>query len=231
MMREIRFLTATDATTYWDIHLQPSDSEPDAFGSSPEEHRALTLDQIAVRLTSDPANNFVVDASIGERLISTAGFFRNNGHKQRHKGQIWGVYVAQEAPDKGVGRKILRMLPQRAARIEGVEQIRFAVATNQEAAVGWYRSLGFESFGCEQQALKIGGARGNKKAPRTNQSKTPRQPSPRTAKPLMDSRFAAFFCKRHLGNRCFCIIVQSIMSFLSSKQTAVTLQMPEIEGS
>ena len=103
MMTEIRFLTATDATAYWDIQLQPSKSEPDAFGSSPEEHRVLTLDQIALRLTSDPANNFGVDASIGERLISTAGLFRNNGHKQRHKGQIWGVYVAQEAQAKESG--------------------------------------------------------------------------------------------------------------------------------
>ena len=40
-----------------------------------------------------------------------------------------------------------------------------------------------------------------KKAPRTLQSKTPRQPSPRTAKPLLDSRISVFFCKRHFGNR------------------------------
>src|ERR1700678_2807950 len=41
---------------------------------------------------------------------------------------------------------------------------------------------------------------GNKKAPRTFQSKTPRQPSPRTAKPLLDSRVSSFPCKRHFGN-------------------------------
>jgi len=46
---------------------------------------------------------------------------------------------------------------ERAAKIEDIEQIRLAVATNQEAAVHLYRSLGFESFGCERQALKIGG--------------------------------------------------------------------------
>ena len=34
---------------------------------------------------------------------------------------------------------------------------------------------------------------GNKKAPRTLQPKTPRQPSPRTAKPLLDSRISFFF--------------------------------------
>ena len=46
----------------------------------------------------------------------------------------------------------------------------------------------------------------NKKAPRTFQPKTPRQPSPRTAKPLLDSRFRAFFCKRHFGNPRSCCI-------------------------
>jgi RimJ/RimL family protein N-acetyltransferase len=156
MMTEIRFLTATDATAYWNIRLEALESEPEAFGSSPEEHRALTLDQIALRLASDPANNFVVGAFADERLIGTAGFFRNKGLKELHKGQVWGVYVTREARGKGVGRSMLRMLLERTAKIEGIEQIRLAAATNQEAAVRLYRSLGFESFGHERQALKIG---------------------------------------------------------------------------
>src|ERR1700733_8765327 len=41
----------------------------------------------------------------------------------------------------------------------------------------------------------------DKKAPRTFQPKTPRQPSPRTAKLLLDTRFSVFCCKRHFGNR------------------------------
>jgi hypothetical protein len=31
-----------------------------------------------------------------------------------------------------------------------------SVVTEQNAAVGLYRSLGFESYGCERRALKIG---------------------------------------------------------------------------
>ncbi|MGA8273544.1 MAG: GNAT family N-acetyltransferase [Candidatus Sulfotelmatobacter sp.] len=156
MMTEIRFLTANDATTYWNIRLEALVSEPEAFGSSPEEHRALTRDEIARRISSDSAGNFAVGAFAGERLIGTAGFFRNKGLKERHTGQAWGVYVTREARGKGVGRNMLRMLLERASKIEGIEQIKLAVATNQEAAVRLYRSLGFKSFGLERQALKIG---------------------------------------------------------------------------
>src|SRR5712692_3779672 len=41
----------------------------------------------------------------------------------------------------------------------------------------------------------------NKKAPRTFQFRTPRQPSPRTAKPQLDSRPPSSGCKRHFGNQ------------------------------
>src|SRR5437016_5121967 len=39
-----------------------------------------------------------------------------------------------------------------------------------------------------------------RKAPLTFQSRTPRQPSPRTAKPRLDSRIGRKLCKRHFGN-------------------------------
>jgi ribosomal protein S18 acetylase RimI-like enzyme len=163
---EFRFLGASDAAAYWRIRLEALEFEPEAFGSSPEEHLDLSLDDIALRLSADssnndplnnvPSNNFVVGAFVGERLAGTAGFLRNKGLKERHKGFIWGVYVAREARGKSAGREMLQMLLARAATIEGIEQIKLAVATSGEAAVSLYRSLGFESFGCERRALKIG---------------------------------------------------------------------------
>jgi RimJ/RimL family protein N-acetyltransferase len=153
---EIRFLTANDADAYWNIRLEALACEPEAFGSSPEEHRALPREEIARRLSFDPASNFVAGAFVGGRLVGTAGFFRNKGLKERHKGHIWGVYVTREARGKGAAREMLRMLVDRAAGIDGIEQIMLAVSTRQEAAVRLYRSLGFESFGCERRALKVG---------------------------------------------------------------------------
>jgi ribosomal protein S18 acetylase RimI-like enzyme len=153
---EFRFLTASDAAAYWKIRLEALECEPEAFGSSPEDHRALSLDDIAVRISADPPNNFVVGAFMGEQLVGTAGFLRNKGLKERHKGFVWGVYISRKARGKSAGRQMLQMLLERATTIEGIEQIKLAVATTGEAAMSLYRSLGFESFGCERRALKIG---------------------------------------------------------------------------
>ncbi len=152
---EIRFLNTDDTPAYWNIRLEALECAPEAFGSSPEEHRALPLADIAARLSSDP-NNFVVGAFAGGQLVGTAGFFRNKGFKERHKGRVWGVYVTREARGKGAGREMMRMLLERASKVEGIEQIMLSVVTSQDAAVKLYRSLGFESFGCERRALRIG---------------------------------------------------------------------------
>jgi ribosomal protein S18 acetylase RimI-like enzyme len=153
---EIRILTANDANAYWKIRLEALECDPEAFGASAEEHRALTVEDVAARLVpADPVNNFVVGAFDGERLMGTAGFYRDKV-KERHKGHVWGVYVTQEARGKGVGREVMRAVLQRAVRLEGIEQIMLAVGTARDAASKLYRSLGFESYGCERRALKIG---------------------------------------------------------------------------
>ena len=76
--------------------------------------------------------------------------------KERHKGHIWGVYVTREARGKRAAHEMLRALLERAAKIRGIEQIMLSVATTQIAAVRLYRSFGFESYGCERRALKVG---------------------------------------------------------------------------
>jgi ribosomal protein S18 acetylase RimI-like enzyme len=85
-----------------------------------------------------------------------AGFVRELGLKERHKGRVWGVYLTARMRGQGIGRNMLSTLLQRAAAIEGLEQILISVATVQTSAVSLYHSLGFISFGCEPRALKVG---------------------------------------------------------------------------
>jgi len=69
---------------------------------------------------------------------------------------VWGVYVTPKARAAGIGRKLMRSLLERGLAVEGVEQVLLSVAATQEAAIRLYRSLGFEPFGREPRALKIG---------------------------------------------------------------------------
>jgi ribosomal protein S18 acetylase RimI-like enzyme len=154
---EIRRLTGKDAADFSRLRLEALKREPQAFSASPEEHRAMTRDAIAKRLGSGSDDrNFVLGAVAENRLVGMAGFYREPQPKNRHKGHIWGVYVSQQWRGKGIGRMLLSELIQRA-RAEGeVEQLQLGVAVGQNPASQLYRSLGFEVYGREPHAIKIG---------------------------------------------------------------------------
>src|SRR5262249_59848633 len=84
------------------------------------------------------------------------GFYREKGPKSRHKGRVWGVYVTPEARRAGIGRKMMQALLDRISAIDDMEQVLLSVAATQIPAIRLYRSLGFESFGTEPRALRIG---------------------------------------------------------------------------
>ena len=151
----IRFLTADDAEDWWRLRLEALRDDPKAFSSSVEEHQKLAIDEVRRRLNGN-ADSFVVGAFEERRLVGIAGFHHESGLKSRHKGRIWGVYLTPSYRAQGVGRKMLEALLQRAATVNGLEQVQLSVTATQTAALALYRSLGFESFGCEPGALKVG---------------------------------------------------------------------------
>ena len=152
---EIRLLTGDDANEYWRLRLEALEGDPEAFSSSPEEHKALSMDEVKRRLGAGNGDFLVAGAFADGQLIGTAGFYREKGPKVRHKGRIWGVYVTPKHRGAGVGRKIVELALERGSAIEGIEQVLLSVAATQTAAAALYRSLGFEPFGCEPRALKI----------------------------------------------------------------------------
>lgn len=153
---EIRFLNGDDAGEWSRLRLEALQGDPEAFSSSVEQHKTLTIDDIRRRLGSGAHDSFVVGAFVENRLVGMAGFVREFGPKTQHKGRIWGVYVAPGQRKQGIARKMFAKILERARGIEGLERILISVTATQTAATQFYRSLGFEVFGVEPQALKIG---------------------------------------------------------------------------
>jgi ribosomal protein S18 acetylase RimI-like enzyme len=154
---EIRLLTYTDAEAWAKLRLEALKNDPEAFSSSVEEHAHLTMADIEKRVDCDPENRFVVGAFDNGRLVGMAGFYRETGPKMRHKGHVWGVYLAANMRGQGLGRRLMETLLACAMHIPGLEQILIAVASSQKAACSLYQALGFEPFAREVRALKVNG--------------------------------------------------------------------------
>ena len=68
------------------------------------------------------------------------------------------MYVAERWRGQGIGRSVMKELLSRARAVDGIEQVILTVAATQAAARRLYESLGFQSFGCEPCALRVGDA-------------------------------------------------------------------------
>ena len=152
---EIRALNQNDASAYWNLRHRSLQEEPFAFGKSAEEYAAITVEAMAARLR-DMAPDFTLGAFEQGELIGMATYIREKGLKEKHKGRIYGVYVSAPHRGKGVGAKLIAELLKRATAEPALEQILLAVATGQESARRLYLKFGFEAFGVEPRALKIG---------------------------------------------------------------------------
>jgi ribosomal protein S18 acetylase RimI-like enzyme len=115
------------------------------------------LEAAAARIGSPAPQSFLLGAFHDGELAGTAGFYREQELKSRHKGRVWGVYVTAACRGRGMGRALMGGLLDRARACPGLEQIILTVTTEQTAAVRLYASLGFQKFGREPRALCIDG--------------------------------------------------------------------------
>jgi len=153
---EFRKLTEADAAAWWRLRLEAVETSPLAFGQTVEEHRATGLDQIAERIREKPDGSFMLGCFCDGEMIAMAGFQRESRAKERHKGYLRTVYLSAAHRGRGLGTKLVATLIELAGEDPSVEQIQLAVGAHNAAAIQTYRKLGFEFYGTEPRALKVG---------------------------------------------------------------------------
>lgn len=148
---KIRCLTSDDWKIWKPFRLAALKNSPQSFASSYEEE--VNWSDLAFQ---EGLNHNTVFAALEEKkLIASAGFYRLDSLKTKHKGIIWGMYTHPDYRGRGVASALIQEIVIHARDL-GVIQVHLTPITNNLAAIKLYQKLGFEIYGTEPRALKMG---------------------------------------------------------------------------
>ena len=148
-IRPLRF--PADEAAYHALRRDGLSRQPECFRVTPEDdaERPQRLNGY-----QPGGERMLWGAFDGDELMGVVRFERESLRKLRHKGQIRGLYVRQEAAGQGRGRQLLRTAVAFARTLPDLEQVLLNVVASNDRARGLYLAEGFTVIGREPRALK-----------------------------------------------------------------------------
>ncbi|HZS59817.1 MAG TPA: GNAT family N-acetyltransferase [Gemmatimonadaceae bacterium] len=150
-----RRLDPSDAAAYKVIRLEGLRDAPRAFLSTVEEEAALTLEAYRARLST--VDNATIGAFSANELVGIGTILRETRTRNRHKGDIVGMYVTPSARGAGVASGIMERLIAHARSL-GLRSIRLDVESENSGARRLYERFAFKPYGHEPRAHLLDGA-------------------------------------------------------------------------
>ena len=141
-------LGPSDVERFLAFRARGLDGDPDAFRITAEDDAALAIDSWRARLEQDYVVAIV--AEDGEWL-GIGGLTQFEGEKLRHKGLIWGMYVAPAARGSGAADRIVAALVDHGSRT--LRQLLLTVMADNARARALYERHGFETYAIEPQSV------------------------------------------------------------------------------
>jgi ribosomal protein S18 acetylase RimI-like enzyme len=154
---EIRRFETKDADALWQLRMTGLETDPWSFAESIEELRQISVEEYGRRIGSGHEDSFVMGAFEGQGALAMCGFYRETLLKRRHKGHLWGVFVAPGSRGQGWGRAVTVRAIETARALPDLKSIQLTVSITRDAARRMYRGLGFRVFGLEPRGLGIDG--------------------------------------------------------------------------
>lgn len=150
----IRVMVESDLLAYKALRDAMLAGHPEAFTSDAETERLRDLASYRSRLTGGNTL-FTLVALDGQRLIGALTCEREARHKVQHIAHLVGMMVADTHRGRGIGRALLVAGIARVQATPGLAQITLSVTAGNRAAIGLYRSAGFERYGHLPDAIRL----------------------------------------------------------------------------
>jgi len=152
----IRLLRDEDAEAYCELRHEALLDAPLAFAASPDGDFAGNAKAVREQLRRAPdwAILGAFRERAGERLIGSAGIYRDQHLKAAHKAHLWGFYVTPPERRTGVASELLRAAIRHAESLPGITWLHLSVSSAASVAQRLYESVGFRTWGTEPDALR-----------------------------------------------------------------------------
>ncbi|MBK1682005.1 N-acetyltransferase [Rhodoferax fermentans] len=136
--------------------LQAYAQHPQAFSSSVAERAALPVSWWVRRLEpADDAPEVVLGVFDAQALVAVVGVGFEARDKLRHKATLFGMYVAPQARQRGLGSALVQAALDCARARPGIQLVQLTVTEGNQAAQALYERFGFVSFGLEPMAVAV----------------------------------------------------------------------------
>jgi ribosomal protein S18 acetylase RimI-like enzyme len=143
----IRKLEAADAEAFREVRLRGLAEHPEAFTSTVEEWDG-PLEKFVDRIQkAHVVGAFEAQTGklVGHIILAT---HISPSLRQRHKCEVWSVYVLPEARGHDLARRMMEAIIAEG-RAQGFLYLKLAVSAGNDKARSLYESLGFVHFGTE----------------------------------------------------------------------------------
>lgn len=145
-----------DAEAFSCLRREVTACDPVGMGLSLDEELTRPIEGFRAQL-SGPLPNAVFGAHVDGELVATAAVsLTSRFASSTHKMLMWGVFTSPRFRRRGLSRAVVQAAIAHAAA-GGVRRINLMVYVPNEAAQGLYRSLGFQVYGTEPEALQLEG--------------------------------------------------------------------------
>jgi ribosomal protein S18 acetylase RimI-like enzyme len=149
----VRPLGAADAEEFRRVRLEALRLHPEAFAASYEDECVLDAAQFAGRLATPGLTRF--GAFTRQEMVGLVALQVPGGSKVRHKAQLFSMYVADGHRRTGLADRLVQTVID-AAREAGALVLQLTVTVGNAPAQRLYKRMGFEVYGTERHALKVG---------------------------------------------------------------------------
>jgi len=154
----IRLLNPADAQRYLKLRLHALQAAPLASSSSYNEEKDTSVEAIRARLERQAQTGCAfVGAFDDGQLVGMVCLHRERREKNRHKAMMWGLYVCEDYRRRGIARAMIQKVIAICEASSSLTQLRTTIATDIPAGQELYRSIGFNTFGLEEDAIRLEG--------------------------------------------------------------------------